>query len=160
MGLFSFLKNAGAKLLGKEAKDNDAAEAAAEAREEAEKAGLLTDIVRSSGIEVENLSIDFDDDKATIFGQTSTVEDREKVILIVGNVSGVATVDDRLSVVESREVETRFYEVQSGDSLSKIAKEFYGDPMKYPVIFEANKPMLEDPNKIYPGQMLRIPHLD
>lgn len=160
MGLFSFLKNAGAKLLGKKAEDNDAAAAAAEEMAEAEKARLLSDIVSSSGIEVENLSIDFDDDKATIYGQTHTVADREKVILIVGNVEGVATVDDRISVVEDREVETRFHEVKSGESLSKIAKEYYGDAMKYPVIFEANKPMLSDPDKIYPGQMLRIPHLD
>ena len=47
----------------------------------------------------------------------------------------------------------------SGDNLSKIAKKFYGDANKYPVIFEANKPMLKDPNKIYPGQNLRIPPL-
>ena len=48
----------------------------------------------------------------------------------------------------------------SGDSLSKIAKEHYGNAMKYPVIFEANKPMLEHPDKIYPGQVLRIPAIE
>ena len=52
------------------------------------------------------------------------------------------------------------YEVKSGDTLSKIAREFYGDAMKYPAIFEANKPLLSDPDKIYPGQVLRIPPLD
>ena len=51
------------------------------------------------------------------------------------------------------------YTVQAGDNLSKIAKQFYGNPNKYPVIFEANKPMLKDPDKIYPGQKLRIPAL-
>jgi len=51
------------------------------------------------------------------------------------------------------------YEVQKGDSLSKIAKRYYGDPMKYKELFAANQPMLEDPNKIYPGQVLRIPKL-
>ena len=55
------------------------------------------------------------------------------------------------------EAASRFYTVQSGDTLSKIAREFYGDAGKYPRIFEANKPMLKDPDKIYPGQMLRIP---
>jgi nucleoid-associated protein YgaU len=55
---------------------------------------------------------------------------------------------------------SKSYTVVKGDSLSKIAKEFYGDAMKYPVIFEANKPMLSHPDKIYPGQMLRIPPLD
>jgi nucleoid-associated protein YgaU len=49
------------------------------------------------------------------------------------------------------------YTVAGGDSLSKIAKKFYGDPGKYTVIFEANKPMLKDANLIYPGQVLRIP---
>lgn len=160
MGLFSFLKNAGAKLFGKSAEENDALEAAEKAKRNAEKADLLTSIVRSSGIEVEDLSLEVEDDKVTIYGKTESVADREKVILIAGNIDGVATVDDRLSVVEETVVETRFHEVKSGDSLSKIAKEVYGDPMKYPVIFEANKPMLEHPDKIYPGQMLRIPHLD
>ena len=58
------------------------------------------------------------------------------------------------------EPEAQFYTVQPGDSLSKIAKQFYGNAMKYPVIFDANKPMLKDPNKIYPGQVLRIPPLE
>jgi len=77
---------------------------------------------------------------------------------MLGNVDGVATVDDRLSVVAA--VQSRFHEVKSGDTLSKISKEVYGDPMKYNVIFEANKPMLDHPDKIYPGQMLRIPAID
>ena len=74
----------------------------------------------------------------------------------MGNVAGVAQVDDRI-VVEAPEPEATFYTVVGGDTLSKIAKEHYGDAMKYPVIFEANKPMLTDPNKIYVGQVLRIP---
>ena len=69
---------------------------------------------------------------------------------------GVARVDDRLEVLQ-KEPEAQFYTVKSGDSLSKIAKVFYGNAMKYPVIFEANKPMLKSPDKIYPGQVLRIP---
>ena len=69
---------------------------------------------------------------------------------------GVARVDDQL-VVEVPEPEATLYTVKSGDSLSKIAKAHYGDAMKYPVIFEANKPMLKDPDRIYPGQVLRIP---
>jgi len=62
--------------------------------------------------------------------------------------------------VETPEPEAKFYTVVSGDSLSKIAKEYYGNAMKYPVIFEANKPMLSHPDKIYPGQVLRIPPQD
>jgi nucleoid-associated protein YgaU len=56
--------------------------------------------------------------------------------------------------------EATFYTVKKGDYLSKIAKEVYGDASKYNVIFEANKPMLKDPDLIYPGQVLRIPPLD
>ena len=52
---------------------------------------------------------------------------------------------------------TQYYEVKKGDSLSKIAQQYYGDPMLYPRIFEANKDILKDPNKIKPGQKLRIP---
>ena len=77
----------------------------------------------------------------------------------MGNVNGVQQVVDNLVVAEP-EKESVFYTVKSGDSLSKIAKNHYGNAMKYPVIFEANKPMLKDPNKIYPGQVLRIPELE
>ena len=80
------------------------------------------------------------------------------MILALGNVNGVATVVDEIEVVIP-EPEAVFYEVKSGDSLSKIAKAHYGNAMKYNVIFEANKPMLKDPNLIYPGQVLRIPPL-
>jgi nucleoid-associated protein YgaU len=153
MGLFSFLKNAGAKLMGRSAETNEA-EAAANA---AERANLLRSIIASSGVGIENLDIELDDDKVTVYGQTESVEDKEKIVLVAGNVEGIATVDDRISVVAP--VQSRFHEVKPGDSLSKISLEVYGDAMKYNVIFEANKPMLSHPDKIYPGQMLRIPNL-
>ncbi len=156
MGLFSFLKNVGSSVLSSKAEKNEAAAAdAAEAK--AYKEELLTSVVRGSGIGVEGLSLDLDGDKITVYGQTASVEDKEKVILMLGNTDGIAAIDDRISVVAPPQ--SQFYEVQSGDSLSKIAKEFYGDPMKYQAIFEANTPMLKDPNAIYPGQKLRIPNL-
>lgn len=159
MGLFSFLKNAGAKLFGKKAEENDAVkEAADEAAEVAKKVASLTGVINASGIEVEDLSIELNDDTAVIYGKVNSVSDKEKVVLMVGNTEDIATVDDRMSV-EIDEPESDFYVVQSGDSLSKIAKEFYGDMMKYPLIFEANKPMLTDPDLIYPGQTLRIPKI-
>ena len=79
--------------------------------------------------------------------------------LALGNVNGVSQVDDGI-VVEATEPESILYTVKSGDTLSKIAKEHYGNAMKYMVIFEANKPMLTDPDKIYVGQVLRIPEID
>lgn len=157
MGLFSFLKAAGMGALNKSAKKNeDKAKSAEAARERQE--GLLEGILQGSGLNVENIYVEINDDVVTIYGEAATQADRERAILILGNLEGVSTVDDRISVVV-QEPEAQMYEVQSGDSLSKIAKEFYGDPMKYNVIFEANTPMLKDPNLIYPGQMLRIPPL-
>ena len=89
-------------------------------------------------------------------GTAATQETREKVVLALGNVEGIAKVNDAMQVA-SASAASRFYTVQKGDTLSKIAKEQYGDANKYPQIFEANKPMLTHPDKIYPGQKLRIP---
>ena len=165
MGLFSFLKAAGTKMFGGKAEapsvpaanPNAAMEALQEAADKNKAAALAAQVV-SNGIQVENLDIVVDDDKATVYGQVESTSAKEKVILIVGNTEGIATVDDRISVVNP-EPEATFYEVKKGDTLSKIAKEHYGDMMKYPVIFEANKPMLTSPDLIYPGQVLRIPAL-
>ncbi len=157
MGLFSFIKDAGAKLFGKE----EEKEVASKTIEEInfEKAQRLKDQILAMGLPVEKLNIIIDGDRALVFGTAPNQEVREKVILIVGNTEGVAEVDDRLEVPEP-EPEARFYTVKKGDYLSKIAKEVYGDPSKYNVIFEANKPMLKDPDLIYPGQVLRIPNLE
>lgn len=158
MGLFSFIKNAGAKIFkSSETKAAEAAEAAA--AEKAQRLAALRKEVHALSIDIENLDLDLSDDTVTVYGQTESQSDKEKIILALGNVTGVATVDDRISVVTPAPQAT-FYEVKSGDSLSKIAKAQYGDAMKYPVIFEANKPMLKDPDKIYPGQVLRIPPVE
>ncbi|HMQ07730.1 MAG TPA: peptidoglycan-binding protein LysM [Saprospiraceae bacterium] len=153
MGLFSFFKKAGARKIEPTASKGISAEELKKA-----KISLLHTIVKDTGITVEELDIEFDDDQVTVYGEVQTQEDREKIILSLGNVEGIACVDDRLSVVR-QEPESIFYEVKKGDSLSKIAKAHYGNAMKYMEIFEANKPMLKDPNLIYPGQMLRIPPL-
>lgn len=154
MGLFSFIKNAGAKVFGiGKTTEEEAAEAAAE------KAAKLSSAVEALDLKVEGLSIQVADDTATIYGEAENQATREKVILVVGNTEGIASVDDQMTTAV-QEPEAQFHTVVSGDSLSKIAKHFYGDPMKYPVIFEANKPMLSHPDKIYPGQVLRIPALE
>jgi len=110
------------------------------------------------GIEVKDFFVDLQNDTVIVFGEVHSQADKEKIILTLGNVEGVEKVDDRMTVIEP-EPEADFYEVKKGDSLSKIAKVYYGDPLKYPAIFEANKPMLKDPNLIYPGQVLRVPKL-
>jgi nucleoid-associated protein YgaU len=91
-----------------------------------------------------------------VHGTTSDTASAERVILALGNVEGVGSVDSQLHVLNPAP-EAVFYTVQSGDSLSKISKSQYGDPMRYEQIFEANKPMLTHVDKIYPGQVLRIP---
>ncbi|MDH3244122.1 MAG: peptidoglycan-binding protein LysM [Saprospiraceae bacterium] len=158
MGLFSFLKKAGSDIF--KSKEEKAAEAAAEAAaRKQQRLTALRGVVDGLALPISDLELELDDDKVTVYGQTESQADKEKVVLALGNVAGIATVDDRISVVKPAP-QAQFYEVKSGDSLSKIAKAHYGDPMKYPVIFEANKPMLKDPNLIYPGQVLRIPALE
>ena len=89
-------------------------------------------------------------------GKVNTQEEREKIVLLLGNSEGIGSVDDQLQV-SSPQAEAQYYDVKSGDTLSKISKQFYGDANKYNVIFEANRPMLKNADDIYPGQKLRIP---
>ncbi len=154
MGIFDFVKEAGEKLRGS---DDD--KAFDEALEERRKGNALLRLVMGLGLEVDRLGIDYDDGVATITGTAADQATREKVVLAVGNTAGVARVDDRMEVAESAP-EATLYTVVSGDTLSKIAKAHYGDARKYPLIFEANRPVLKDPDKIYVGQVLRIPPLD
>ena len=164
MGMFSFIKNAGEKLFGiGEAK---AAEVVAKADptpvnvDAANKAAAnaIAAYVAKMNLTAQDLAIGFDGATATVIvqGMAATQEDKEKVLLCCGNVAGVENVQDQLGVVEA-EIEPVFYTVVSGDTLSKIAKEQYGNANAYMKIFEANQPMLSHPDKIYPGQSLRIP---
>lgn len=160
MSLFTFIKTAGATIFGGKSSAEKAAEAeTAELRAEAAAAKKLEETIRDLQLQVENLNVHIDDDKASVSGMAYDQATREKVVLVVGNSEGIASVDDQMTV-EHTEPEAQFHTVVSGDSLSKIAREYYGDAMKYPMIFEANKPMLTDPDKIYPGQVLRIPHME
>lgn len=149
MGIFDFVKEAGEKLFGGK-------EARAEAKQETEEA--LVKHVHDIGLKVDDFVVDFNDGVAMITGKTISQEEKEKIVILVGNTKGVARVDDRLRV-EKPAPEAVFYTVKRGDTLSKIAREQYGNAGKYMVIFEANKPMLKDPDRIYPGQALRIPPL-
>ncbi len=152
MGLFDFVKDAGEKL---RKKDNEAE--TNQLRAESIKGHIL-----GLGLEVKNLGVTFDDGLATVTGVVTSLADEEKILVTVGNIYGVARVDDQVTVEApvaeaAPEPAATLYTVKSGDTLGGIAKAHYGSAGKYPVIFEANKPMLKDPNKIYPGQVLRIP---
>lgn len=161
MGLFSFIKNAGAKVFGIGKTDaEEVAEAAAKALKLEEAAARkLEETITDLQLQVEGLNVFIDNDAATVSGMAYNQATREKVVLVIGNSNGIATVDDQMTV-EHEAPAAQFHTVVSGDTLGKIAKTYYGNAMKYPVIFEANKPMLTDPDKIYPGQVLRIPTLD
>lgn len=162
MGLFNFIKNAGAKIFGsgKETKQQTAkveGDNGAKEREENQKAARkLEETVRDLKLQVDNLKIEIKGEMATIWGKAQNQSTREKVILVVGNVEGISQVDDNMDV-ENKEPEAVFHTVETGDTLSKIAKQHYGNANRYNEIFEANKPMLNHPDKIYPGQVLRIP---
>ena len=155
MGLLSFFKGVGEKIFSGDA---PAAAAAAPAAVEPVRAQALLDHVKKLGLAYNTLTVKTNGDTVTLTGSVKSQEDAEKIALAVGNVEGVSAVDNQLEVQEPTP-QGRFYTVKSGDTLSKIAKEFYGDPMKYGIIFEANKPMLSNPDKIYPDQVLRIPQL-
>lgn len=165
MGLFSFIKDAGAKVFGigkttAEEKAEARLEEAARLEAQNERASQrLINTIGDLGFEVANICVSIDGDIATVKGTAKNQETREKVILVIGNTAGIAGVEDEMDVAIEEPVAT-FHTVERGDTLSKIAKKVYGDAMKYPVIFEANKPMLTHPDKIYPGQVLRIPPLD
>ena len=156
MGLFSFSKKSGEKLV----KSADAEKAAAVSSAELTriKTDAMLQAVNTLNLPVKDLSLLLNDDVVTAFGEAESQFAKELVLLTLGNTEGIASVDDRITVVKP-EPEATFYEVKAGDSLSKIAKQVYGDAMKYNIIFEANQPMLKDPNLIYPGQVLRIPTL-
>ena len=166
MGMLSFIKEAGEKLFGHgEAK---AAQEAAAATPTPENIAALSSAagdaietyIGTMNLHVEALDVSFDapSGTVTVSGIAPDQQTKEKVVLCCGNVAHVAAVND-LMTVANPEPESQWYVVVSGDNLSKIAKHFYDNPNKYPVIFEANQPMLSHPDKIYPGQMLRIPLL-
>ena len=111
---------------------------------------------------IKNLDVQFDDGVVTLCGECMTAGDRDQAVLLAGNVKGVERViADKLiaPAPKPQEPEQKFeyYEIKSGDSLSVIAKRYYKDAMQYKRIFEANKAIIEDPDKIYPGQKIKIP---
>lgn len=141
MGLFDFVKSAGKKLgFG----DDDAPTADALKKE-----------IDSHDLGSEDVTVEVDGDKAVIKGNVSDQTALEKIIIAAGNVTGISKVETEVSAPDEKD--PVFHTVASGDSLWKIAEKHYDNGAKYTEIFEANKPMLSDPDKIYPGQVLRIP---
>ncbi|MCP1515834.1 nucleoid-associated protein YgaU [Pseudomonas migulae] len=145
MSIFSFVKEAGEKLIDLLTPGN--ANASEQLKEHISKVGLGNPNVQAT----------VDGDKVTVTGEVATQEEKEKILLAVGNIAGVGSVDDQITVTGPVVKAATFVTVVKGDTLSAISLRVYGDANKYQKIFEANKPMLKDVNKIYPGQSLRIP---
>lgn len=155
MGLIDFVKSAGSKLFGgDEEKKAPTPEAKALVR-----ASALIKHVQTMKIPFKKLDVKVTKDSTVLLGgEVAEQEHAEKIALTLGNVDGVEQVDNNM-IVSAPKPEAKYHTVVSGDTLSKISKVVYGDPMKYEIIFEANKPMLTHVDKIYPGQVLRIPAL-
>lgn len=145
MSLLSFVKEAGEKLLDLLTPGN------ANASEQ------LKDHIAKVGLGNPNVQATVEGDKVTVTGEVSSQEEKEKILLAVGNIAGVGSVDDQITVTGPVVKAATFVTVVKGDTLSAISLRVYGDANKYQKIFDANKPMLKDVNKIYPGQSLRIP---
>ncbi len=150
MGIFDFVKSVGKQLgIG----DEETPPTADELKKELDSHGLGT----------ENVQVEIEGDKAIIKGEVADQSIFEKALIAVGNTLGVSKVEaSEISVSggSGDPSDPLLHEVKKGDNLWKIAEKHYGNGSKYPVIFEANKPMLKDPDLIYPGQMLRIPALE
>lgn len=165
MGLISFLREAGEKLFS----HGQAASAATTSAPAAtqpdvsalnESAGAAIEkYIAAQGLTAEDLEVKYDGSSQTVSvsGAARDQATKEKIVLCCGNVANVAKVDDQMTVLADSEPASVYRTVKSGDTLSQIAKDAYGDASAYGKIFEANKPMLTDPSKIYPGQTLRIP---
>jgi len=145
MGLFDFFKRDKGKEVFEESAD---AQKRAEAiRNEIRRLGLPGDI----NVEVHGSQV-------KVTGDVPDEATRQKLMMIVGNIKYIEAVDDSgIRGGQAGAPQPKVYEVQSGDTLSAIAKKHYGDANAYQRIFEANRPMLKDPDAIYPGQVLLIP---
>jgi len=142
LNLFKFALDKGKELF--DGKDDDDTKAVA-IRKEVEDLGLDEAVEDDFRVIVEG-------EKVKLQGKAPDQETKEKIILAAGNITGVGEVEDAMEASG-----TTFYTVKSGDTLSKIARKYLGSARLYPEIFEANRPMLTHPDKIHPGQVLRIP---
>ena len=140
MGLWSFVKGSGKKLFG--GGDEPELDGAA-----------LQDEIKELGLDASGMEITVEGDTVKVTGEAVSQEMKEKVILAVGNVKGVSAVEDSVPSAG----EPVFHTVEKGDTLWAVSSKALGSGARYNEIFEANKPMLTHPDKIYPGQMLRIP---
>jgi nucleoid-associated protein YgaU len=141
MGLLSFAKDIGKKLFNHEAEASD----------------KITNYIEEDNPGVKDLKVKVEDGVVTLSGKADDAAALEKAVLMAGNVKGVSEVKFDNVSAPAVTVKVEYYEIVSGDTLSGIAKKFYGKSSEYPRIFEANREVIKDPDKIYVGQKIRIP---
>ncbi|MGR9087023.1 MAG: peptidoglycan-binding protein LysM [Gammaproteobacteria bacterium] len=144
MGLLDFAADIGKKLFGAE---TDAAAA-------------IKKLVEEDNPGIENFRIDVKKGRAVLSGAAKSAEALEKVILIVGNTQGIEKINiDAVTITDGSALggEDEFYIIEKGDTLWKIAESAYGNGAQYQKIFEANREVIKDADKIFPGQKIRIP---
>ncbi|MGD8978230.1 MAG: LysM peptidoglycan-binding domain-containing protein [Gammaproteobacteria bacterium] len=157
MGMFDFIADVGEKLFSS---DEDAAE------------NIQKQLSQGMPGMISDLKVGFDDGVVTLAGECDCARTKRVATLTAGNNQGVKAVNaDALTVkaaaaapaeaaapaAAAEEEPGEYYTIQSGDTLSGIAKKHLGDAMAYTKIFEANREVIKDPNKIYPGQKIFIP---
>lgn len=173
MGSFSFTKNAGENVFN----ENKAA---------SEKTDLILAHLKKYDLIPDNMTASFEGEKLIVEGEVNSIHEKNKILATAGNIHGISEIEDRITLAGATVGSTwganatgpesattnepaaavdiasseQFYTVKKGDYLSKISREVYGNANKYPLIFEANKPMLKDANLIYAGQVLVIPPLE
>ena len=142
MGLFDFAADIGKSIFG---------------IGDANASDQIKENIEANNPGVTDLTVSLDDEICTIGGTCETAEAKEKTVLMAGNMKGVASVNGDALTAPEAEAETEYYVIKSGDTLWAIASKFLGNGSKYPEIFEANREVIEDPDKIFPGQKIRIP---
>jgi len=141
MGLFSFVKDIGKNVFSKEA------EASEKIKQE----------IEDDNPGMNDLHVDYKDGVVSLSGKADSPDALEKAVLMAGNVKGVAEVKADQVAAPPQTAKVEFYEIQNGDTLSAIAKRFYGDANAYGRIFDANREVIKDADLIYPGQKIRVP---
>ncbi len=161
MGLFSFIKEAGKKIFKSKDEETTANPSVSTEQVTTNQKSAMDTFIQKHGLNIENYELKFlGGGKVSLHGNASTKADYEKAALIAGNIVGIDEVDNQITIgAEAEAVDSQLHTVEKGDTLWAIATSFYNDGTKYPIIVEANQPMIKDADEIYPGQVLRIPAL-
>ena len=141
MGLFDFVKSVGNKIFSR---DEEAAE-------------KIQQHIDADNPGIRDMQVVFNDGVVSITGAADSSEALEKAVLMAGNIKGVGEVKADSVTVPEAGPKVEYHVIRSGDTLSALAKKYYGNAMDYPKIFAANREVIKDPDKIFVGQKIRIP---